>query len=86
MTHPHHCGDAAEATLMRLLYEHAAACWVSEDTNVLRNTNYVIGNTHKELYFRTRAVVLYDRVRDHLNGSKRHPEPMAGPRKGDACQ
>lgn len=61
----------SEAELMRRLADHAIACYVSEAAATLQATSYVVGNLHNELYYRTRAVVLYDRTRDVLAGRPR---------------
>lgn len=49
---------------IRLLSEHAIACWISEGPAMCRAGSYVAGDKGRALYYRTRAVVVYDRSRD----------------------
>jgi hypothetical protein len=61
----------SEAAVVRLLNEHALACWISEDSAACQIFFDAIGEKSRALYYRTRTVVLYDRCRDRIEGQPR---------------
>ena len=74
----------SDAPALKLLAQHAVACWVTEGLSAAHIAHEMRSDYRRALYFRTRAVVLYDRLRTGRMGNTAEVEFGFVNRRGTA--